>query len=352
LTPPDNRQQLAEDFPSHVRDFLRKQEKFKTTTPHTLLAGSYAQHLTICNIKDVDILVFLKYDPKDGLPVAKQTINDLKAALEGLKDNEDGLNGWIVRNVEIQGNRRSVTVTFADHDFQLDVVPVAAPDGTDSPLFIPDRGFGKWVETHPLGVVKLIRELDEEYSGKVRRLGKVFKAWRNFTMTYMKPKSYWLTSLLLHHVQNTLDMSKTIPLLFRDLAKAIYDDFKPTLDRSTKAPAIPDPMLGHNVAHSWERNDFESFMRHLDAAISDMDRAIEKAGNSDLEGAVEICQKKLFGSEYFPANVDDEIKASSARAMPGASFVTPAGTLVVQSTSKQRATLVPETKFYGSDSTD
>lgn len=347
LNPPQDRRDAARDVPKLVRDYLRKCTAFPTIDPHTRLAGSYAQDMSSGDVKDVDTLVRVDGDPETNKPEAEQVIKDLLAALKALPDSEEGLGGWSVLNVEVKGARRSVNVYFEDFDFYLDVVPFIAPEGLDEPLYVPDKGFNKWVKSHPLGVVQLISNLDEEHSGKVRRLGKIFKHWRNHNMIYMKPKSYWLTALLLHHVQDTLDMEQTVPILFRNLLANIHEQFARTLERADAVPKIADPMLGHNVAHSWKRGDFESFMRHLEEGRKQMDRALEAANNCKLEDAVKICQDKLFSSEVFPTSVEDEIARMAAAGRPGAAYVSSQGIVSSTQPVAGRSTLSQPTKFYG-----
>ena len=86
-------------------------------------------------------------------------------------------------------------------DFHLDVVPCIAPRGFDEALWVPDRGFNKWIQSHPLGYVALLDELNTQHGGKVKRLGRLLKHFRNFQMNNRRPKSYWLGALVVHHVR-------------------------------------------------------------------------------------------------------------------------------------------------------
>jgi hypothetical protein len=347
LNPPQERRDAARDIPAIVRDYLQDCTTFPTVDPHTRLAGSYAQDMSAGDIKDVDVLVRVDGDPQANQPCARQVIKDLKAALDGLTDSDEGLDGWRVSSVEVTEARRSVHVYFEDRDFHLDIVPFIAPDDMDKPLYVPDKGYDQWVKSDPLGVVELVKQLDEDHSRKVRKLGKILKLWRNKNMIYMKPKSYWLTALLLHHVQETLDMDDPLPILFRDLLANIYDQFADHLESASDAPAIKDPMLGHNVAHNWDRGHFESFMRHLEEGRKQMDRALEAVDeDDDLDKAVSICQDKLFGDEYFPSDVEDAVLRKAAALMPGSTYVVPGGPVT---DIKPITTHIPiePTRFYG-----
>ncbi|MDQ5822776.1 MAG: nucleotidyltransferase [Chloroflexota bacterium] len=346
LNPPQERRDAARDVPRIVRDYLQGCTSFPTVDPHTRLAGSYAQDMSAGDIKDVDVLVRVDGDPEANEPCARQTIKDLKAALDGLKNSDDGLGGWLVSDVTVNEARRSVHVHFKDKDFHLDIVPFIAPGGLDEPLYVPDKGYDEWIESHPLGVVELVSELDKDNMRKVRKLGKIFKLWRNTTMINMKPKSYWLTALLLQHVQETLDMNKQLPDLFRDLLANIYDQFADHLESKKDAPAIDDPMLGHNVAHNWDRNHFESFMRHLEEGRKQMDRALKAVADGDLDGAVATCQEKLFGDEYFPSDIEDDVQRKAAAFMPGSTYILPGGSMTATKPTTSHIPVQP-TRYYG-----
>jgi hypothetical protein len=249
IKPPQDRLDAAVELPDQVRTYLKEHEEFVTVAPHSRLAGSYAQHLTVGDVKDVDFLVFVDGDPHQNDPEAKAVINDLKRALDELPEAL-GYGGYA--SIDVNRARRSVHVYFEEHDFHLDAVPVIAPDGVDESLYVPDRGWNEWVESHPLGYIQLISDLDQAHGGKVRRLGKLFKHFRDYQMKTRKPKSYWLGALLVEHVQRDdgLDMTQPLAVLFRDLVEAVYCDFEELFEAdSSDTPAIADPMLGHDI--SW-----------------------------------------------------------------------------------------------------
>jgi hypothetical protein len=343
IRPPEDRLQAAKELPPKVRDYLKEHEEFATITPHTVLVGSYAQHLSVGDVKDVDFLVRVPGDPESNDPEAKQLILRLKDVLDGLPQHLgfDGFTG-----VDIERARRSVHVYIKGRDFHLDVVPCIAPDGFDSKLYVPDRGFNKWVPSHPRGFVKLIEELDGDHGGKVRRLGRFLKHFRDFHMKERKPKSYWLGALLVYHVRDSLDMSEQIAVLFRDLTNAIYNQYASLLGRTDGAtPNIPDPMLGHNISWNWGRSHFETFMRRLDDGRTWATKALEA---EDREEAVEWWQK-VFGDEYFPSDVTEAAKGLAAAGLPGAAFVSGSGRISSDRPSSGPSLPIPKTTYHGEE---
>jgi Second Messenger Oligonucleotide or Dinucleotide Synthetase domain len=345
ILPPQERLDAACTLPPLVRDFLKEHEEFTTLYPHSRLAGSYAQDMSACDVKDVDFLVRVPGDPEKNEPAAKALIqslcnvlNDLPAAL--------GYEGWA--GVDIERARRSVHVYFKGHDFHLDVVPCIAPDGFDEPLYVPDRGFNEWIESHPIGYINLLNDLNNVHSKKVKPLGRLFKHFRNQQMKARKPKSYWLGALLVHHIQkeNGLDMTQPLAVLFRDLLDGVYNQYRVVLDTSdTATPHIKDPLLGHDISWNWSRGHFETFMRRLDDGRTWATKALE---TDDREKAIGLWQK-IFGEDYFPVSVDEKAAQLAAAGLPGKSYVTGSGLIVPAQTAATRLTVTQPTTFHGSE---
>lgn len=340
LQPSPERLDLARDLPSQVREFLKQHEDFETKSPHSRLVGSYAQHLSVGDIKDVDFLVFVDGDPTDDDPQPRDVLRDLVTVLDDLPEYL-GYSGS--SNFDFTRNRRSVTVTFDDEDFHLDVVPCIAPNGTDEPIWVPDLGFETWIESHPLGVVALIKELEEEHPGRMRNLAKLLKHFRNEQMTYMRPKSYWLVALVIEAIRDgEIDTEESLAVCFDRLLNHLYNKFAATYGRPGATPNIKDPMLGHNVSWNWARSDFEAFMRRLDEGRKWTGRAI---ATNDKEKAIELW-RRVFGDK-FPETVEDEARSLSESLRPGMSRVAASG-LVLPTGTATRSTPVPSTRFYGS----
>ena len=341
IRPPADRLQAAQDLPPKVRDFLESHKEFKTVHPHSRLAGSYGQDMSVGDVKDVDFLIRVDGDPEENQPEAKRLIQDLRTALDDLPEAL-GWEGWA--GVDIARARRSVHVYIRGRDFHLDVVPCIAPDGFDAALYVPDRGFNKWVASHPLGFIKLLSELNRDHGNKVRPLGKLLKHFRNYQMKTRQPKSYWLGVLLVHHVQDGLDTSQPLAVLFRDLLKAIYNQYASLLPRTDEAtPNIPDPMLGHNISRNWSRQHFETFMRRVDEGRRWATNALEA---EDRDTAIGWWQR-VFGAEYFPSDVSEAIKRSAATALPGRSFVGSSGLVTATMPEARLSTPTQPTTFHG-----
>lgn len=343
IQPPQDRLDKARDLPPKVRDYLKEHEDFITVKPHSRLAGSYAQHLCVGDVKDVDFLVRVSGDPEANEPEAKQVVQDLKKALDGLPEAL-GYEGEA--EIDIERARRSVHVYFEGEDFHVDAVPCIAPDGFAEVLYVPDRGFNEWIESHPIGYVNLIKELNDEHHKKVRPLIKLLKHFRNYQMKNRRPKSYWLGALVIHHVRNEngLDMTLSLAELFRDLCDAIYRQYAVVLNTSkTATPNIPDPLLDHNISWNWSRTHFETFMRRLDDGRTWATNAL---GSEDRDGA--ICWwQKIFGEEYFPSEIEESVTRQAKAGWPGNTAVTQTGLIVPATFAPKKSTPVKTTTFHG-----
>lgn len=343
LRPPQDRLDLARDVPPLVRDYLKTNKDFVTIDPHTRLVGSYAQDLVVGDVKDVDFLVRVPGDPTNNEPEAKDLIQNLRGTLDGLPEAL-GFEGYA--GLDLQQARRSVHVYFKGHDFHLDVVPCIAPGGFDEALWVPDRGFNQWIQSHPLGYVALLDDLNTQYGGKVKRLARLLKHFRNFQMKNRRPKSYWLGSLVIHHVRRDegLDMSQPLAVIFRDLLDAIYRQYDHLLESNdTATPHIPDPLLGHDISWNWERTHFETFMRRLDEGRQLADRALACERKED---AISLWQQ-VFGEEYFPIDVSDTARSLADQGWPGHAFVGTTGLVSNARPLSGGSTATRTTTFHG-----
>lgn len=166
-------------------------------------------------------------------------------------------------------------------------------------------------------------------------------------MRYMRLKSYWLVALTIEAVRSgSVDTTKTPAEAFDQMLNWVYGTFEPYLEADSTVPEIADPMLGHNVAHNWERHDFVAFMDRLDEARGWTARALA----SDDKGEAIRLWKKVFG-DVFPTDTEVEAyaEAQAARWQPGISHVTTSGVILPAASPTQRSVPLQQTKFYGEE---
>lgn len=342
IQPPAERLQAAQSLPKPVQEFLQRHPEFVTLSPHTRLVGSYAQDLSVDDVKDVDFIVRTDGDPEKNDPEAKTTIRALKSVLDGLPEHLEMQGN---AEIEVTGARRSVHVCFPEQNFHLDVVPCLAPYGFNEPIWVPDREFNRWIPSHPLGVVQEVISLEGDYPGKFRNLSKLTKHFRNEQMKRSRPKSYWLLTLLIHEFRdNGFTGSEPLPESFHELIDRLYNRLAPTYGRTDGAtPNLKDPMLGHNVSWNWGRCDFETFMRRLDDGRRWSQYALDAAAKNDLNEAVTQWQR-VFG-DAFPTNVTELARVEASRLQPGNASVAASGLILPGAVTGTLS--LPTTKYYG-----
>jgi hypothetical protein len=342
IEPPEHRLAAAKELPGEVRRYLKDSEDFETVDPHSRLTGSYKRHTAVHNIKDVDFLIFVHYEGERPEPAGV-----LKALRRVLDDLPDAL-GYGGRAQTLGGQRRSVHIEFDNEDFHLDAVPALIPDGTDELLLVPDREWGEWVKSHPLGYGKALSELNAANSGKVVPLVKAVKHWRTFQMQRNRPKSYWLECLVYRHIdKGWIATEGKFAELFTDLLRSIHERFLPKLEEEDGVPKIPDPMLGNNVAFNWERSAFESFMRRLKESIGWAERALEMDRNQ-LDEAVALWQK-VFGEECFTDSATLRKRQKAAWLSAGGGYVGSSGAVSVDKPKHEKSVKLPKHGFYGDE---
>jgi hypothetical protein len=344
IEPSEERLEDAKEIPAQVREFLRECDTILTAWPHSRLAGSYARHTTVKTIKDVDIILILNPDYEEEEPA--DVLATLFSALLGLPEALDDEG-----DVEAarRHQRRSVHVHLKHRDFRLDIVPALALDGLDKPLKIPDRDWNEWIETDPLGYGVALSTLNQANGCKVVPLIKLFKHWRDVQMVQRPPKSYWLESMVYHLFSDgTLSSDgKSYGELFKDLLSGVMSWFAGEWNEPDAVPIIADPMLGHNIAHNWERGAFEAFMRRVEESCGWTDRALRQE-NTD-EGKVKAIEmwKKVFGDKWFPQEAAAEKAARLNRALSqGTLFVTSTGRVTTERPA-ERHVQPPQQRFYG-----
>lgn len=299
IEPDAERVKKAQSFPAQVREHLKKHEEFATEHPHTRLAGSYPRHTATKQIKDVDILVFAHQSWRE-----KSVADLLEGLYAALKDLPNTLGEGLVQDLRRQ--RRSVNIYLPDSDLSLDIVPVLTiPDDPYGTLEIPDRQWDELLFTNPLGYADLLSGINGDNGGDVVPLVKMLKHWRDVHFQRMKPKSYWLESMVVHHVRREwlTVTGKGCGEMFADLLDSIYSRLLPVLEEMEEStPFIPDAMLRNPVAWNWKRSHFESFMNRLDASRKKARRAV---ATTDSDEAVTLW-KAVFGDEWFPSTEEVE----------------------------------------------
>ncbi len=332
INPSNERSELARDLPGKVRDWL-KDHSFETSSPHTRLSGSYARWTAILDIKDIDVLLFLPDSQLERTPNA--VLREVKKVLGDYPD----------ATAETTGQRRSVHLEFTKLDVHLDIVPAIAEEGLGKLLEVPDRPAQEWIDSDPLGYASRLSKLNQDNGGKVVRLIKLIKAWRDIQMKTRRPKSYVIEVMILYAFEDGsltsegLSLHKITANFFAHIA-AKYDDL---MENGKEAPRIPDPQIQTNfITRGWARSHFETFMRRAREAK----RASQRAIDTETEEGASEQWEKVFG-ELWPSEEEAKQTAEleAASVQPGVAKIASSG--IVVSGGKASITTQP-TKYHGS----
>ncbi len=284
---------------STLRRRLAEHEEFKLVHVNTFLQGSYKRNTAIHPGKDVDIVVVTSLDPTTTTPAEANAI--LERALSAYYDD-----------VKPQNRSYCVNLSYATMDVVLATSRVllkqsgllesvrradsldAADGWTSSPLLIPDRDLGRWVETHPKAQLAWTSALNAECGGYFVPLVKMFKWWRKEAYKEPKyPKGYVLERLVGECVDKTKrDHAEGFVALLESLDRC-YRGY--ALTRTV--PDLPDAGVpAHNVAHRLTPSDFKTFMDEVAASLS---IARDALAEKDLKTSADLW-RDVFRTK-FPA---------------------------------------------------
>lgn len=259
-----------------VRSFLQSDEEVSKADPDSFLAGSYARHTAIKDIKDVDVILLLDLD--NGTTSPDVVVAWVQAALQKY-----------YKVVQPQG--RSVKVT-TDSVFELDVVPAVPLSRRDGPVWIPDRDAAQWVSSHPKGQIAFGSERNRVTDGYYKHLVKIIKHWRDRQSAALsRPNSYIVESLVASII--TAKPSSYAHGVLRILK--MIDSSYGSHVAAGLVPTIPDPGYPSvNVTKRWKFAEFEAFMRSVGQARQIAEAALEATD----EGESAALWRRLFGADF------------------------------------------------------
>ena len=148
VSPPPDDVSNASEAHTEVRQALETSQVLSGFAIDTILIGSYARHVAIRRIKDVDVFSKL---PRVPSTIAPGQLLDL---FHKILASEFGC-------ARVDPQERSIKVDFPDYDLCVDAVP-ARPYG--SHWAVPDR-CGGWEETNPEFLGSLTTDLNSDHDG-------------------------------------------------------------------------------------------------------------------------------------------------------------------------------------------
>ena len=308
IEPSSTTKSNCSDAHTALRKLLLEDEDFKNVHRDTYLAGSYKRVTAIrprtvdgkTQRPDVDIIVLTKHQltdsPKDVVDLVYKT---LKKKYEN-----------------IERNQRSVCVNTDKVD--MDAVPIIAPHGENSTLYIADRRQDQWLETNPPGHTEWTTKVNEAAGGRFKPLVKLFKWWRRQNPTLSrKPKGFVIETI----VAECMDKTQTNwAELFVGTMEKIVSKYKTAVDAG-QVPWITDPGVSKNsVTNGMTADAFKGFYNKVKAHAELGRKAIQE---KDAEKELGLW-REIFG-DRFPAAQRLATQSSAAASLlaPAASAAAP-----------------------------
>lgn len=280
-----------------LRRRLAGDDAFGPIHVNTFLQGSYKRCTAVHPGKDVDVVVVTSIDPRETTPAEA---NDLLGAC---------LERYYKGKYKPQSRSYGITLSYV----LLDVVLATSTElrtkialdeartrseledpgaWLDSPLWIPDRDLGRWIQTDPKRQLEWTTALNAETGGYFVPLVKMFKAWRKLAYDTPKyPKGYLLERI----AGECCDVSKRehaegFVALLENIVKK-YGHYP----AAKLVPSLPDAGVpSHNVLARLTAQDFATFIDKVRGALETARAAFAE---EDKEKSVELW-RQLFGSAF------------------------------------------------------
>lgn len=282
IEPSESTKTSAQSAHKTLRSFLEDHETFKEYHVKTFLSGSYKRDTAIrprtkegeTERPDIDIIVVTNHTLKDK---PQEVITLLYNTLKG-------------KYPDIRKQSRSVGITTSTVD--MDVVPIIAPFGTESTLYIPDKKLNCWLKTNPPGHTEWTTKVNTNFNGLFKPTVKLFKWWRRENPTIdKKPKGFVLECIAAECMD--LNLSQ-YPELFIGMFDKIVSKYSTDILLGN-VPYISDPSVqGNNVTDGMSFAAFEGFYNKIKKhAEIGRQAIIEKDENLSLE-----LWCKIFGDRF------------------------------------------------------
>lgn len=306
IEPDTKYKEHAQKADDPVREYLCSDASFSNYYANSFLYGSYARSTAIGNIKDVDIVIICNYS----------NYSSPLTLLNKLRESLDGLYG----NANLGDQRRSIRVDdplpdIPNSELTLDVIPAIYQNGSDGPLWVPDREKREWTASHPRGHMAYTTGLNSRSNqGRFVPLAKMMKWWWKHQFQIKqpwvesfkrKPKGFWIETMTGQFV----DLSKdSYPELIVSVYENAFGNFR-KFRNDYRIPNLADPALtGKTIKTSITEDEFAFFLDTLEESLA---IAREAANTTSESRAAELWQT-IFGDM---AEITKSLKGTSSSSL-------------------------------------
>jgi SMODS domain-containing protein len=280
-----------------VRAILDRDEKLSNYGIDTILIGSYARHVSIRRMRDVDVFSKLPKLPKDVDPDTLQSL--FVDALLAELDKE-----------RVEPQERTVQVLFPDHDLYVDVVP-ARPRGHHWEIpDRPERG-GGWEETNPERLAELTSKENDAHDELYVPTVKLIRQTRRANLDDQPPGYYF--EVLTYRGFDSGDVTgSNIAEYYCSALHGVVTQLEVAIEQGLADPTIEGALISTQASTEQLKEALETFRTvtaRADEALGEEDRCRAAMLFRDLLG------KNSEGETVFPIPEDcneDGSKRSTA----------------------------------------
>lgn len=190
-----------------LEDKIKNDEGTGMKVSKYLLAGSWKKHTILkptgSNPIDIDLVLFVTSD--DDIQKDLKRLHDyIVKYLKEIYPNKD-----INRDVDAQGNTKSIKIRFLSSGLEVDIVPVVPLTSPERYVWQPQRGGGGTyltsIENH-LDFSKNLRKINPNYTAIVRAL----KWWKNYKELNPVENEGGISSFSIELIVAYLDLKKGV----------------------------------------------------------------------------------------------------------------------------------------------
>ena len=286
-----------------VREALEASDDLKDARIDTVLIGSYARHVSIHRMRDVDVLSKLPDLDSDDPDALLDTFEEVLVDEFGKQ--------------RIERQDRSIKVDFPAYDLAVDAVP-ARPCGDH--WEIPD-GSGGWQETNPLKLASLTSDMNAEHDEHYVPTVKLIRQVRRAQLGDTQPGGLYLEVATYHAFDPGIDADGTAEY-FTAALEGVADVLADAASNGLDDPTLP----GHKIATRASDDELRDAADVFAGLASDARQALVSEDACPAAKTFrDMLGKNSDGTWVFPmpsyCNDDGTLKSSGAGLVAGSSRI-------------------------------